>query len=325
MSSNKRYIAVLSSNMPHHLDHLAPFASKIKAPLWIDDKSIYELAKRYYPDVTFISKQFDFEEASNLADVLVVSTKNAPAELKTIFSSMRNNKIEIAYLPHGQSDKGLDDPQMRSIQHADIAYLYGDLQFSRLNSFGSIDTINRVEFTGNYRKEYYDTHKYELDQIIQDEIFKTFDPKKKTILYAPTWSNSAFTRHTQTLIDNLINYNVIIKLHPLMEKVYPSHTIFFEGSDQVRQGLRVLTSFPLIYPILARTDIYIGDESAIGYDFLAYNKPMYFLTDQITPLTHCGQRVESTKELLEKLGDTQDEFKLKRESQYKLAFKRSPA
>ena len=35
--------------------------------------------------------------------------------------------------------------------------------------------------------------------------------------------------------------------------------------------------FPADYPLLNRLDIYIGDMSSIGYDCLAFDKPMFFL------------------------------------------------
>ncbi|MBS0654086.1 MAG: CDP-glycerol glycerophosphotransferase family protein, partial [Verrucomicrobia bacterium] len=38
-----------------------------------------------------------------------------------------------------------------------------------------------------------------------------------------------------------------------------------------------LTDFPTIYPLLNRIDIYIGDMSSIGYDFLTFDRPLFFL------------------------------------------------
>ena len=39
----------------------------------------------------------------------------------------------------------------------------------------------------------------------------------------------------------------------------------------------VLIEFPYIYPLLEFCDIYLGDCSSVGYDFLHLNRPMYFL------------------------------------------------
>ncbi len=306
--------------MPHHLDHLAPFAWKKKAPLWIEETHIAKLARHYYPDVEIIEKKFDFKEASEMADIIVVSTKAAPIELKSIYSSMGNNSIIIAYLPHGQSDKGLNDPNLRSIEHTDLAYLYGKLQHQRVKEFGTINTINSIEFTGNFRLEYYKENKQRLDKITENEIFQSFDHSKKTLLYAPTWSHKGFIEHTQTLIENTTDYNLIIKLHPLIEKTHPAYACLFEGYNKTRQGLSILINFPLIYPILSRTDIYIGDESAIGYDFLYYKKPMFFLTEEETPLTQCGKKVSTVEKLMEELKHPEQNFTSTQQAYYKNAF-----
>ena len=36
----------------------------------------------------------------------------------------------------------------------------------------------------------------------------------------------------------------------------------------------------LVFPILANTDLYIGDMSSIGYDYLIFDKPLFFLNKQ---------------------------------------------
>ncbi|MCE5315950.1 MAG: hypothetical protein LLG04_01125, partial [Parachlamydia sp.] len=33
----------------------------------------------------------------------------------------------------------------------------------------------------------------------------------------------------------------------------------------------------LIYPLLAHADLYLGDTSSVGYDYLPFNRPMFFL------------------------------------------------
>lgn len=320
MSLNKRHLAVLSGHMPYHLDHLAPFANMMKCPLWIDDHEIAEMAKKYYPDIKIIAKTFDLEEAGEMADILVVTTKNGPIDLKLIYQSMGNDQIKIAYLPHGQSDKGLSDPMLRSIQNTDLAYIYGALQHHRLEYFGSIDTIGEVKYTGNFRYEYYKKYQKELDAITEKEIFSRLDPQRQTLLYAPTWSSEGFSKHTEKLVEKLKGYNLIIKLHPFIEKKYPAQAAYFEQFDENIPHCVVTSSFPLVYPILSKVDIYVGDESAIGYDMLAFNKPMYFITNAVSPLCSCGIRVENVEELRDKLPISQDKLSTIREAFYQKAF-----
>ncbi len=321
MSSINLPLPVLSGLMPHHLDHLAPFAWLKKSPLWIEDRIIGEMAKRYYPDVPIIQKPFDLVEAATITDTIVLSTKAAPAELRAIAQSLGLTHLKFAFLPHGQSDKGLTDPLMRSIEHADIAYLYGRLQYERIREFGSIATIGQIEFVGNFRRKYYEAHRPFQDAITQEEIFAPLSQSYPTYLYAPTWSNNSFLKHTKSLINSIPDeINLIIKLHPLIEKIHPAHALYFQSLDQVRRNIRVIDTFPIIYPLLSKVDGYIGDESAIGYDFLNFDKPMFFLTDDDLPLYECGVKAPSVKKLIELISSPQPSLSILRTERASLAW-----
>jgi CDP-glycerol glycerophosphotransferase (TagB/SpsB family) len=82
-----------------------------------------------------------------------------------------------------------------------------------------------------------------------------------------------------------------VKPHPNTERKYKI--------ELTRTKVRLLEHFPPIYPLLDRTDAYIGDMSSIGYDFLAYERPLFFLTkEKADPLSNpsaflmrCGQQV----------------------------------
>ena len=320
MHLNKRHLAVLSGFMPHHLDHLAPFACMMRCPLWVDDHEIGQMVKKYYPGIEVIEKNFDLEEASKIADILVVTTKQGPIELKSMYQALGNKYIKIAYLPHGQSDKGLSNPSLRSIQNADIAYIYGALQHQRLEYFGSIKTIGEIRYTGNFRFDYYQKYTKKLDEITNKEIFSKLDPKRQTLIYAPTWSSDGFSKYTEELIQKMNGYNLIIKLHPLIEKKFPAQATYFEKFNETQPHCVVTSTFPLVYPILSKIDLYIGDESAMGYDMLAFDKPMYFLTSTVSPLCSCGLRVDSVQMLREKLTISQNKLTTIRKAFYEKAF-----
>jgi len=55
-----------------------------------------------------------------------------------------------------------------------------------------------------------------------------------------------------------------------------------------RSDVVLLENFPPIYPLIEKCDLYIGDYSSIGYDFLALDKPLYFLNPSSSPLRSCG-------------------------------------
>lgn len=88
--------------------------------------------------------------------------------------------------------------------------------------------------------------------------------------------------------------NLIVKLHP---NTIAQHTLQIErmmGRYESGQ-LQFLLDFPPIYPLLDRCDAYLGDRSSIGYDFLFFDRPMFFLHPHRhrkgRDLTRCGMSV----------------------------------
>ncbi|NDB87266.1 MAG: hypothetical protein EB127_31980, partial [Alphaproteobacteria bacterium] len=72
-------------------------------------------------------------------------------------------------------------------------------------------------------------------------------------------------------------YNLIIKIHPNLYAQDPAQVEQILGYCARQNSILWLEDFPSIYPILDFVDIYIGDASSIGYDFLTFNKPMILL------------------------------------------------
>ena len=76
---------------------------------------------------------------------------------------------------------------------------------------------------------------------------------------------------------------------------------------QMDERICFIVDFPPIYPLLKAADLYIGDFSSIGYDFLSFNKPMFFLNqtrrdvkkDPGLFLYQCG--IEITPDFYEKI------------------------
>ena len=136
---------------------------------------------------------------------------------------------------------------------------------------------SRVRFTQK-NKEFY-------DNLLQAEVLQKLPPAKKCLLYAPTWQDgeqsSSFYEATPHLIKNLPkDWNLIIKPHPnLALKEQATYDSFLQLA-QTHPNIIFITDFPLIYPLLSAVDMYIGDFSSIGYDFLTFQKPMFFLNQQ---------------------------------------------
>ena len=120
---------------------------------------------------------------------------------------------------------------------------------------------------------------------------------------------------------------MIIKLHPFLAEFHPAHTYHILESYKDTPGITFLSNFPSIYPLLAACDIYIGDYSSIGYDFLAFDKPLYFLTEntpQESTIHPCGLVVPSIEKISSfiksTLEENQKEKEAIRKSVYKYAF-----
>ncbi len=310
-------IALISGPFFHHLDHLAPLCHFLNCPLLVDDKETYDLGKKYYPDVDIQLSFIELRELSKNFNLILLSTKYASLELANSYKAMNINHMRFCFCPHGQSDKGHYDKSMISEENQDIILFYGERQKNIIQP--TADFI----VTGNFRLSYYEKFKSHFDSLIENEL-KPF-PSQKTILYAPTWNDpetaTTFFNSWRDLIDLLPDsYNLIIKLHPLLEKHHPAHAHSALSYDRSKSNLRVLFEMPLIYPLLNRTDIYLGDYSAIGYDFLYFNRPLFFLGNKTAPLHDCGSRISSVLEFYENLTNSQEQLKEKRSEEYLYTF-----
>src|SRR5690606_10270933 len=76
------------------------------------------------------------------------------------------------------------------------------------------------------------------------------------------------------------DYNLIVKLHPRLEldDVVQFYSIL--GKYEQQPNILFLKDYPLVFPLLAHSDIYLGDMSSVGYDFLTFDKPLFFINKQ---------------------------------------------
>ena len=169
-------------------------------------------------------------------------------------------------------------------------------------------------------------------------MFSKFDKKQPTILYAPTWqdmeSSSSLFDVGLPIIDQLPDhYNLIVKLHPWLQHHQAGHVHLIQEKYQEKHNITVLSLFPLVLPLLKRTDIYLGDFSSIGYDFLYFNRPMFFFDpsqrersrEEATELHACGTVIpenayQNIYSFLEKDLELQDQYKETRKKLYHYTF-----
>ena len=269
----------------HHLDHLGPLCSFMHIPLIVTEEKIFALAKRYYPDLDIVL--FDYlavaEYLVSHFDIVFYSMPRAIFDEVFFFAQkLLQKRLRAIWCPHGNSDKGEPIFYLEALKNEEAALLYGKQMMDFFKRKGVFDQLKGSVITGNFREQFYLKHKTFYDSIVKKEILAKLPSSKRTLLYAPTWrdyeKSSSFFDAAKPLIETLPeDQNLIIKLHPnsLLQDEFLVEELMrkYEG----KKNILFLTEFPPIYPLLAHVDVYIGDMSSIGYDFLYFNKPMFFL------------------------------------------------
>ncbi|MBN2479884.1 MAG: CDP-glycerol glycerophosphotransferase family protein [Parachlamydiales bacterium] len=268
------------------IDHIAPLAYTLNCPLITEDEKNFDLIKQFYPfvDASF-QNPLDFYKIANSYDLLFECKfwNMQPIDFAKEVQLINNKNLKLIYCPHGNSDKGFIEKEIsQSYITQDSVLLYGDHMINSLKKENVFNKLKSHAVIGNFRLSYYLKFKNFYDDLIEKKIFSKFKSNKKTILYAPTWkdleNSTSFFKIFPKLINKISskNFNLIVKLHPLLEERNPKE--FYKiYSEKSLDNVIYLSDFPLIYPLLNRCDIYLGDFSSVGYDFLYFQKPMFFL------------------------------------------------
>jgi len=259
----------------HHLDHLAPLCSLLAIPLILTDDMLTAQAKEFYPDLDTLQCESPDQIVKNF-DTLIYSTPRVLFEEVFFFAQrMQNKRIKTIWCPHGNSDKGRHSPFMEALKEEELILTYGP----RIEEFLKEKGVNvPTQRVGNYRLAYFEKHKAFYENL--------FPKKQNAILYAPTWQDQEKNSSFPDLWPHLHNApeNFFVKLHPNLYLQFPDEVARLKS-----EGIQFIEDSPSIYPLLAQMDLYIGDLSSIGYDFLSFKKPMILLKD--SELTKAGRYV----------------------------------
>jgi hypothetical protein len=263
-------------------------------------------------------------------DVIFETGKFWAQDLKGSLELFYQKKMRFVFCPHGNSDKGHSIEELIS---QDISLVYGDHLLNLLKHNGSLQKIRHVVRTGNYRLPYYLRHKSFYDALAEGEVFSRFSQAKPFALYAPTWSNkenpTSFFSAMDILVEQLASdFNLLIKVHPLLLERHPAQVIALMSRYEKCPSALFLQDFPPIYPLLDKSALYIGDYSSIGYDFLVYDKPLFFLLskkslDYESPLNQCGCVLfpEDLPRIKQKIAEAfPDPYASMRQKTYRYAF-----
>lgn len=268
-----KFAGLIYDESLHYLDHLAPCAAMLNWPLIICEPSVAEQARTYYPGLEV--HEIAFHELRLPKTILSCDSAHF---LKAAFPLQ---KCQTLWLPHGNSDKGLGSSFSSVLNDEKGALVYGQKMIDFLKPPHPI----RV---GNFRLEYFLKHKLFYKKMLAV-------PEGINFLYAPTWDHSSsFWEAFPLLVSNLPSHvNLLIKLHPNTMKKFEPEIEQLQGRFSAKKNVYFLPNMAPIYPLLEKCSAYIGDMSSIGYDFLFFDRPLYFLNANRNFFLHqCGHPID---------------------------------
>ncbi len=307
----------------HLLDHIAPLAELLQMPLILTEELNYQLASRFYPQIELRlipDLEFKLKEIGEEFDTLF-ECKYWQPHLKTIFRDLFQTNMNLVFCPHGQSDKGYQTPLLAPYAFQDAVLIYGKLMLDMLSELKI--PIQNHAIIGNYRLNFYRKHQPFYDAIARREV--PLDPSKRTVLYAPTWrdadeASSFFDLGVKVMAELPQDWNLILKLHPLLEQRNPAEFYAIQSLAEKKQNLFLIDQFPPVYPILSMADVYLGDASSVGYDFLSFERPIYFLkTAKKGRLYQCGTAINLNQNIYSQL-EKPNRYRDQQAALYRLAF-----
>ncbi len=330
-SIGSKGIGVLTERRLSYVDHLVPLCQLIDIPLLVTDRWIYEIIQLYYPPMQLVYFDPDdncLDDALYGYDYFVYTEPSRKVSGHFEFCNHYTTvKARSIFTHHGNSEKSFGMYWFERLMDEDILLIYGEHMLEMMRAIGVTKPFIKC---GNYRLAYYQLYKIFFQRNITLHLFEP--SKRKTLLYAPTWAGSnlytewrfeystCLEKH-QSILEEIPNgYQVLVKLHPNHLLRMPDETEKLIASYQGNPQIRFIHDFPLIYPLLEHTDLYVGDFSSIGYDFLYFDRPMFFLTgERERMLNRCGISL-GEKGFWKRVHEDQSHLSLIRKQTYEHAF-----
>jgi len=192
-------------------------------------------------------------------------------------------------------------------------------------------------------KKFIDVGYAKLDPIINNEsnfldLTKLgLDPKKETILYAPTYYPSSIECLPDNFPERVAQYNLIIKPHffSLIKKKYKNHQKIFNLWSKYNNVYISSVDEASIIPFMNSANLLISDASSTLFEFTAINKPAIWcdffkvrwsykgifkcrlknrLDEDLEFFSKVAQQVSNTEQLIEQIDSQIKQPKLKEKS-----------
>jgi len=327
---------LIYSTPSHHYDHIASLCVFLEVPLIVTEEHVQESLQKIYPTLVILC--FDYLSLGNevVSRFSVILSCHPRPHLERILSfseDLLQKKCTTIFIPHGNSDKGHLSGLMEGFAYEKLVGVYGKKMLDFFSEKKVSDHLFGTIHLGNYREQVYTKLKPHFHNLLKEQAVIT--KTKQTIFFAPTWDDDEHSCSLFSVIDSLLaqkpdDVTLIVKPHPNTFQTDLPRLEQLQGKIDAIENVFLIRDFPPIYALLDLSDVYLGDMSSIGYDFLTYNRPMFFLnpnkrdpkTDRGLQLLRCGEVIypENFDALYEVMEHPQTELKKPRHDMYHYTF-----
>ena len=192
----------------------------------------------------------------------------------TLRNASEYGRTLLCFLNHGTGIKNILYRELSKVPNDKYQiFVEGQHRVNSLNNSGRLGK-NEVHLIGLPKLDYYFQGRYTDTEKLLSGL--GLDPRKKTVVYAPTYKPTSMYQIKDDIFEQTREYNLIIKLHPYswMGKYAPhrQHRIFEQRAAKYRHAVLLPFESYNIVPYYAAADTLISEASSTVFDFLALNK-----------------------------------------------------
>ena len=291
----------------HQIPSIVYIAYETGGTIYTESELTFQIIRREHPSL-------DVQLCGTVAEI---GAKLAAAGIRVIVHSDFSYKffkklpgLKHVQVFHGTSDKKYD--YMKFVADYDLFFISGNDAYERYKKKGLLKKGTGILI--GYPK---------LDRVFRSELQRDeelrrlgLDPGYKTVLYAPTWTdkelNSSWKRFRGVLVEKKPDdINFIVKLHPNLTRYRAEEVDRFRTVLESRNRTLLLDKVPDIVPVMAASDLLLGDISSVTREYLAFRRPLIFLSTKPrwlwnkkkTKLWDCGRVVGEPDEVWELVYD----------------------
>lgn len=269
--------------------------------IYTNSKPTFHFIKNDHPKlaVKYLKKLNQIRECITKSGVRVIVYPDYHLRL---FKDLKGVKHVQVF--HGLADKGYSF--RKDLLEYDLFFIPGHERYERYKKKDLLKRGNGILI--GYPK---------LDRVFNKELIRdrelkniNLNPLNKTVLYAPTWMDKAFNSSWKkfrfAVAEEIPEHiNLIVKLHPNIKRYNEKDVEGYELILKKRKNTAFIEFAPDVIPIMAASDLLIGDVSSVTREYLAFKKPFVFLSckpkwlwnKQKIKLWECGEVVSDPQNL----------------------------